>query len=105
MIAPALATTPEQDALFKAERERVAARVTERNAAFARENARRKALCERIGGVRIGLNTEGVLKSCWGRPAKVNVTTTTTRNREQWVYDAGYVYLTDGLVTAIQTSR
>ena len=67
MIAPALATTPEQDALFKAERERVAARVTERNAAFARENARRKALCERIGGVRIGLNTEGVLKSCWGQ--------------------------------------
>ena len=105
MIAPALATTPEQDALFKAEREPVAARVAERNAAFARENARRKALCERIGGVRIGLNTEGVLKSCWGRPAKVNVTTTATHNHEQWVYDAGYVYLTDGLVTAIQTSR
>lgn len=67
--------------------------------------ARQKALCAKLGGVRIGLNADGVLRSCWGKPARRNVTTTASHTEEQWVYNTGYVYLTDGVVTAIQAAR
>jgi hypothetical protein len=75
-------------------------------AASHRRYEQHKALCAKIGGARVGLNAEGVLKSCWGRPAKVNETATAGHSYEQWVYSTGdYLYLTDGLVTAIQTHR
>jgi hypothetical protein len=77
-------------------------------AAMARLNAEIKrdaAKCERLGTARIGLNPEGVLKSCWGKPQTVNITRTAGHTYEQWVYSFGYLYLTDDLVTAIQTSR
>lgn len=44
-----------------------------------------------------------VLNSYWGKPSKVNKTTTANSVSEQWVYSSGkYVYLKDGIVTAIQ---
>jgi hypothetical protein len=65
----------------------------------------RTALCEKIGGVGIGFSTEKVLNSCWGKPVRINETTTAAHSYEQWVYGGGYLYLTDGVVTSIQTSR
>lgn len=43
----------------------------------------------------------------WGEPEDVNTTTTVRGTREQWVYSAGkyeraYLYLENGIVTAIQ---
>jgi hypothetical protein len=72
----------------------------------AKRDANQKALCARVGSVRIGLSPDGVLKSCWGKPTKINTTLTADHKTEQWVYGSGhYVYLTDGFVTAIQASR
>lgn len=57
----------------------------------------------RSQGVSIGMSQADVLASSWGRPEKVNRTTTATRVREQWVYGSGgYLYFDDGVLTAIQ---
>ncbi|KKC46959.1 hypothetical protein VE23_07110 [Paenibacillus sp. D9] len=46
---------------------------------------------------------EEVLESTWGKPSKINKTTTKYGVHEQWVYYGGrYVYLEDGVVTLIQ---
>ena len=50
----------------------------------------------------IGMNEEQVKASTWGYPKKRNSTTTKSGTREQWVYDSGYIYLENGIVTAIQ---
>lgn len=50
----------------------------------------------------IGMTADEVLTSKWGYPKKKNITQTATSTSEQWVYDQGYIYLTDGIVTAIQ---
>lgn len=65
-----------------------------------------KAVCAKKGGVGIGMTKEQVYASCWGKPEKVNVTTTAGGDHEQWVYPGyQYVYLSNGVVTSIQTSR
>jgi hypothetical protein len=46
-----------------------------------------------------------VLATCWGQPDKINDTMTANGTRSQWVYRNAYVYLTGGVVTAIQTSH
>jgi hypothetical protein len=53
-------------------------------------------------GVAIGMSKEEVLASSWGKPKKINTTTTALRTREQWVYDGGYLYFTNELLTSIQ---
>lgn len=50
----------------------------------------------------IGMTEDEVLSSTWGSPIKRNKTTTSSHEREQWVYDDGYIYFTDGIVTSIQ---
>lgn len=50
----------------------------------------------------IGMTADEVLTSKWGYPKKKNITQAETSTSEQWVYDQGYIYLTDGIVTAIQ---
>lgn len=57
---------------------------------------------KRKEGVRIGMNQEDVLSSQWGRPHRVNRTTTINGIREQWIYGGGYLYFDDGILTAIQ---
>lgn len=53
----------------------------------------------------IGMTTDEVLSSKWGKPNKKNVTTTASGTSEQWIYDYyGYVYLDNGVVTTIQTN-
>lgn len=52
---------------------------------------------------RIGMTAKEVEKSLWGSPKKVNKTTTIYGVSEQWVYSIDrYVYLENGIVTAIQ---
>jgi len=55
-------------------------------------------------GVSIGMTQERVLQSSWGRPSKVNRTTTARVSHEQWVYEGGggYLYFDNGILTAIQ---
>lgn len=54
-------------------------------------------------GVVIGMTAERVIQSKWGRPEKVNRTTTANKVREQWVYGgSNYLYFTDGILTSIQ---
>ncbi len=72
---------------------------------YKAEQASNDTRCARMDGARIGLNAEGVRKSCWGRPIRINITMTASHTHEQWVYGGGYLYLTDGVVTAIQTSH
>lgn len=55
----------------------------------------------------IGMSKSELENSTWGRPKKINTTTTAVGTTEQWVYDRpfnskAYVYLTYGIVTAIQ---
>lgn len=64
-----------------------------------------KALCNRRGGVSIGMTAAQVLASCWGKPRDVNETLTPRGKHEQWVYGRDYVYLDNGIVISIQTSR
>jgi len=53
----------------------------------------------------IGMTADEVIHSTWGYPNKKNITETASHTKEQWVYDDGYIYLTDGIVTAIQKSE
>lgn len=50
----------------------------------------------------IGMTEAEVYASTWGAPKKVNTTTTAAGKREQWVYEDGYIYLDNGIVTTIQ---
>lgn len=51
--------------------------------------------------VRIGMTAEQCRKA-WGKPQKVNKTTTQHGTREQWVYGNSYLYIENGVLTAIQ---
>ncbi|MFC4306648.1 hypothetical protein [Cohnella boryungensis] len=51
----------------------------------------------------IGMTAQEVEDSKWGSPDDINKTTTKYGISEQWVYKYhGYIYLDDGIVTAIQ---
>jgi hypothetical protein len=50
--------------------------------------------------------TDGQVHECWRRPSRVNTTTTAVGRVDQMIFlSRGYVYLRDGIVTAVQTSR
>lgn len=73
---------------------------------LAEEKSRRSAECKKrglkFGDVRIGMR-QATVKSCgWGLPASVNKTITAARTTEQWIYPFGYLYFTNGVLTAIQ---
>lgn len=54
-------------------------------------------------GVRIGMTKQDVLDSSWGKPEKINKTTTKYGVREQWVYGNGnYLYFEDDKLTSVQ---
>lgn len=87
--------TTEADEKRRRSDERLEARAVER---FKREDVARR----RQEGVRIGMTEEHVLQSSWGRPQRVNRTTTRQGVREQWVYARGYLYFEDGSLVSIQ---
>lgn len=54
----------------------------------------------------IGMPIEELKNSSWGKPKRINYTTTKYGTSEQWVYsDDRYVYVDDGIVSAIQGER
>lgn len=54
------------------------------------------------GNIYVGMSSEMVRES-WGMPRRVNRTTTSNSQREQWVYEgSNYVYIENGRVIAIQ---
>lgn len=53
-------------------------------------------------GVLVGMSAQDAIDSSWGKPRKVNRTTTAHGVSEQWVYDGGYLYFRDGVLTSIQ---
>ncbi len=57
---------------------------------------------KRKEGVSIGMSREDALASSWGKPRKVNTSTYTFGTHEQWVYDGGYLYFQNGVLTSIQ---
>lgn len=51
----------------------------------------------------IGMTADQVRNSTWGKPEKINRTTTAYGTSEQWVYSNNrYIYLDNGIVTTIQ---
>ena len=71
----------------------------------AKEAARRERadLAQRKReGVSIGMTQDDVIKSQWGKPSKINRTTTSRVIREQWVYAGGYLYFENGILVTIQ---
>lgn len=70
----------------------------------AKQNASTKAnALTKTQGISIGMTASEVENSYWGKPTKVNKTTTANSVSEQWVYSSGkYVYLENGIVNAIQ---
>lgn len=51
----------------------------------------------------IGMTADQIRSSSWGSPEDINKTTTEFGTSEQWVYpDYKYIYLDNGIVTAIQ---
>ena len=53
-------------------------------------------------GVVIGMSQQDALDSNWGKPQKINRTTNAHGVSEQWVYNGGYLYFKDGVLTSIQ---
>lgn len=54
-------------------------------------------------GVKIGMTSKTVLENTsWGKPIRINTTTTKYGSTEQWVYGGGYIYFKNGKVTGIQ---
>lgn len=49
----------------------------------------------------IGMTAQEVRNSSWGSPKKINTDTYSWGTKEQWVYDNGYIYLENGIVTSI----
>ena len=73
--------------------------------AQAKERSEERAL-RKQHGVSIGMSEQEVLDSSWGRPQRINRTSTAAGSREQWVYGIGnYLYFDNGKLTAVQSSR
>jgi hypothetical protein len=81
----------------------LAAAADQKAKAQAEAAERKRELAQwRKEGVSIGMTAERVLLSSWGKPDDINRTTTSRGIREQWVYDGGYLYFQDGVLTSIQ---
>ena len=49
------------------------------------------------------MTKDEVLNSTWGKPEKINKTTTRYGTSEQWCYSQNkYIYFENGIVTSIQ---
>lgn len=54
------------------------------------------------GQVQVGMTAQMCIDA-WGKPTKINTTTSTYGTREQWVYNhTSYLYFKDGILTSIQ---
>ena len=48
------------------------------------------------------MSMQDAVDSNWGKPRKVNRSTYKFGVHEQWVYDGGYLYFENGVLTSIQ---
>jgi hypothetical protein len=60
--------------------------------------------CKKSGLPRVGMTTEQVVATCWGRPNKVDRTEVGGVISDKFVYDTASVYLRNGVVTSVQTT-
>ncbi len=74
------------------------------DAQAASAEAKQVERCKANGSVWIGMGKD-VLLACLGRPKRVFTTTTAAGQHEQLVYPGGYVYLDNGIVSALQTIK
>jgi hypothetical protein len=65
----------------------------------------RQEACSRLPLPAIGMSAAQVVASCWGKPDHAAEETTARGKTAVWGYPEGYVYLADGTVTKIVTSR
>ncbi len=65
----------------------------------------RQEVCSRLPAPAIAMSTAQVLSSCWGKPDHAAESITAQGKQAVWSYPEGYVYLSDGTVTKIVTSR
>lgn len=114
---PATAT-PNEPPQSDAERRREASRLWEERMKAQREELAKRpipkealnqgvAVAPKPKKPAIGMTADAVL-DIWGKPDKVNRTTTGRGVKEQWVYQriyGSYVYVDNGIVTAIQESK
>jgi hypothetical protein len=86
--------------IYSEQPDKFVSRLKRRSRAASAAAAKARA---RKGGVRIGMTTNQVLASNWGRPRSVNRTVTARGTTEQWVYgDGNYLYFEDGVLVTIQ---
>jgi hypothetical protein len=67
-----------------------------------KQQAAATAAEKRKEGVAIGMSKEDALASSWGKPRKINSSHYRWGTHEQWVYDGGYLYFENGVLTSIQ---
>jgi hypothetical protein len=76
------------------------------NALDEAKSIREAKASKRKEGVNIGMSKQDVIDSSWGRPNKVNTTTTVYGTHEQWVYgdygQRGFLYFDGDTLTSIQ---
>lgn len=73
-----------------------------KRAKVADTEAKRIRAEKRRNGVSIGMSEQDARDSSWGKPRKINRTTNAYGVSEQWVYDGGYLYFKNGVLTSIQ---
>lgn len=92
---------------YRREGARLAAQEKAEAAAKARGETMQNAIAKRE--VVVGMTDDEVRRS-WGDPTRVNISVSSRGHTEQWVYDRGgsraqYVYLDNGVVSSIQSSK
>jgi len=64
--------------------------------------AETKALAK-TKGIDLGMTTQQVLESTWGKPKSINKTVTVNGTHEQWCYSSNnYLYFDNGILTSLQ---
>lgn len=85
--------------------QRAAERSAAKSAAAQRAKSAAQAARASLPAPQLGMTPEEVLASRWGRPTRINRTTTARGSREQWVYGSrSYLYFENGRLTAIQST-
>lgn len=69
----------------------------------AAAKSKAEAAAKKKEGVRLGMSPDDAIASSWGKPDRVNRSTSQYGVREQWVYEGGgYLYFVNGVLDSIQ---
>lgn len=91
-------TDPQQNALYVKAGEMMSIQAAKRADAEAAALKKQK----KREGVSLGMSQEDAVDSSWGKPRKINRSIGSYGTHEQWVYDGGYLYFENGVLTSIQ---